>query len=591
MKEFNAQTGGRYTYVDDIMNLQELSLAFGEIFTECDNFIVSGCKVSGDSISEGFVYLNGKLRRFSGKTNITTWPQYIYEQNVTQNVAYASGADQVGRTIYGCSISNVVPTVADEVTGLVPVSLAIYESGGTEMKDAFLGKYALLINAAKNSQTVNGIVNFSNNINVSGVLKALNGLKVVKGGATGDIEFGNGALVIKSAFQSGNAYSVAFQDGEGVVITANDTQCLKLSSAIATFLTDVTTGNKSISVGGIKMNGSHIYNNSAATEQGELNLNMIGYGGGIAYGRNTFIGNGKNKALLSVYGETNTIILSGATTIDTSDPSALTMVAPLPHTNTALQKMIAWKDVNGVDMGYIGFVDTSTQLFQISSPLVNVSIIGTAYVNIGPVIYEGGVSLRERYVLKSIMETQLNLKANADDVYTKTATVAMFATKNNGLNQFVNNTNTQAALREQIGALGTSDLTSYIRKDQFLSDIATTEEAKSKIRANIGAASPNEFQPKLRDSGWVYLVDDLYIRQIGNIVSIQGSVKTKHKDEILFNVPNTIDPPTHSAYQTVTKSNRVNWSCAIPSNSRQCKVIYCDGGCNYVTHFSLTYMV
>ena len=44
MKEFTSQTGGRYTYIDDIMNLQNLALAFTSIFDECDNFIISGCQ-------------------------------------------------------------------------------------------------------------------------------------------------------------------------------------------------------------------------------------------------------------------------------------------------------------------------------------------------------------------------------------------------------------------------------------------------------------------------------------------------------------------------------------------------------------------
>ena len=73
MKEFNAQTGGRYTYVDDIINLQELALAFASLFTDCDNFIVSGCEVTGSTISAGFVYLNGTLRKFSGASGIGTW--------------------------------------------------------------------------------------------------------------------------------------------------------------------------------------------------------------------------------------------------------------------------------------------------------------------------------------------------------------------------------------------------------------------------------------------------------------------------------------------------------------------------------------
>ena len=72
MIEFNAQEGGRYTYVDDIVNLQDLALSYSALFSECDNFVVSGCEVSGTSISAGYVYINGKLRYFSGATGITS---------------------------------------------------------------------------------------------------------------------------------------------------------------------------------------------------------------------------------------------------------------------------------------------------------------------------------------------------------------------------------------------------------------------------------------------------------------------------------------------------------------------------------------
>lgn len=48
MKEYVAEAGGRYTYVDDILNLQELTLSMTSIFTDCANFIISGCEVVSD---------------------------------------------------------------------------------------------------------------------------------------------------------------------------------------------------------------------------------------------------------------------------------------------------------------------------------------------------------------------------------------------------------------------------------------------------------------------------------------------------------------------------------------------------------------
>ena len=58
MKELFALTGGRYTYADDFVNLQDLALSITSIFDDCVNFIISGCEVSGTTVSEGYVYIN-----------------------------------------------------------------------------------------------------------------------------------------------------------------------------------------------------------------------------------------------------------------------------------------------------------------------------------------------------------------------------------------------------------------------------------------------------------------------------------------------------------------------------------------------------
>ena len=57
MKEYVAETGGRYTYSDDILNLQELALSMSAIFDGCSDFIISGCMVDGAVISPGYVWL------------------------------------------------------------------------------------------------------------------------------------------------------------------------------------------------------------------------------------------------------------------------------------------------------------------------------------------------------------------------------------------------------------------------------------------------------------------------------------------------------------------------------------------------------
>lgn len=69
MKEYVAETGGRYTYSDDILNLQELALSLNAIFDGCSDFIISGCGTDGARIAPGYVWLGGKVRRFEGATD------------------------------------------------------------------------------------------------------------------------------------------------------------------------------------------------------------------------------------------------------------------------------------------------------------------------------------------------------------------------------------------------------------------------------------------------------------------------------------------------------------------------------------------
>ena len=169
MKELIGLEGGRYTYLDDLINMQESALSFASIFMGCDNFVIGGCEVSGSSISEGYVFINGKIRKFSGATGISQWPQYIYEYNTVENVRYATETQKVGRNIYGCAIAAAIPTTPDTITQLSPEAITVQSTGAINLKDAFFGKYALLLDQTAKSQIVKGVVNFLQDVQVNGV--------------------------------------------------------------------------------------------------------------------------------------------------------------------------------------------------------------------------------------------------------------------------------------------------------------------------------------------------------------------------------------------------------------------------------------
>lgn len=115
MKEYIAETGGRYTYSDDILNLQELALSMSAVFDGCSDFIISGCEIEGPRVSPGYVWLGGKVRRFDGCAD-AVYPYYIYEINRHESVVYANEVNKRGRTCYLCAGAKAVPDTVDPVT-------------------------------------------------------------------------------------------------------------------------------------------------------------------------------------------------------------------------------------------------------------------------------------------------------------------------------------------------------------------------------------------------------------------------------------------------------------------------------------------
>ena len=586
MKEFIAQTGGRYTYADDLENLQDLALAFAQIFDDCDNFIVSGCDITSGAISAGYVYLNGKLRYFSGATGITSWPQYIYEANSTEDVNYESGGSKNGRNIYGCAIAKTVPAKQDDLTGKAPQSIAIASTGGLRMKDAFIGKYALLLNPASGSQTVDSIVNFIKALNINGDLTANKSVIIKSGSLKTELSYSGSALNVKYTGSTHN-YRLSVDDGIGFRFYANEVLIATIGASSIIFSKPISASEGIF--GGLILTGNQVYQGTANAVS-SIDINVHGYNGGDTQFRNTNIGNGKGKILLNVTGADGSVNMFGVTKIEAGAGDGLILKSNVTKENNNLTSAIAWRDSANVAMARVGFLNTTDQAFPISVPLYNVNIAGHTTVNIGPAIMENGKLLSEKYVLATNFTTELGKKANTEDVYTTTKADEKFAVKSGGLAQFVSGAVTAADCRSHIGAVSANDLKSYAKLTNYLSDMATSEAQKKKIRQNIGAAGVGDFQEKVPDSGWKLIKDSLYIRQIGNIVSIQGSTKTTHSGTV-FTIPNTIAPPTHAVKYCVSFKNNKNWVCYIPAGQRACKVVYCSGSCGNWTEFSITYMV
>ena len=208
MNEFRAQTGGRYTYNDDIINLQDLALSFVSIFDDCSNFVISGCEVSGTTVSPGYVYINKKIRRFNGAANVT-FPCFIYEQNSAESIEYANGQDKVGRNLYGCALGTNVPSGNDPLTNAARQYISLTESGGLSLKDAFFGTNCLLL--SKQNQSVLGNISLTGNFSASETIGA--NIVTLK-----TLNFSNANNYAVATFAVGSENTMSLTNNNGAIV-------------------------------------------------------------------------------------------------------------------------------------------------------------------------------------------------------------------------------------------------------------------------------------------------------------------------------------------------------------------------------------
>ena len=585
MKEFNSQEGGRFTFADDLINLQNLASAFTQIFDDCDNFVISGCAVAGNSVGEGFVYINGKIRQYTGGTIApgSDGLRYLYETEATEQVPYASGGTKVGRTNYGVALSNTIPS---PINGRQPSYIVIPSNGKIKgIKEAFFGKYALLLSPSESTQSVSGKINFSELATFINGLKSNGSLEIVRPEGTLKIASAEDGLLIEGLVDSRHL-KILF--GEGAIKLVNGTTEFTITDNGVSSNRLVKTS--SINVGQVCISGNQVYQDSDE-ETHTLNINVLSprnlSNPQKPYYVDTHIGNGLGVIMLSVIGSSNTIKLSAKETIfeGRTSPGCLIFRGGVTKNSIAYRKYMLWEDVNNEECGRIGFYSELDNTLEVGNKIGNIKLTGLEAVDLGPVIKEGGVLLSDKYVSTTTFEDKLKLKIDSKNAYTKVESDNKFLQIKNGLTPIVVLLG-EKKVREQIGALGSNDLSTYVKSSEYLADMATTDEAKRKIRLNIGAASASDIPTKAQDSGWLGIGSTrLYARQVGASVYIQGQITTIHEG-VAFTLPNGIEAPTHD----VCFSYSGGWTVRIAANSRECEVIYCTMHGTTIP-FTLTYMV
>ena len=168
----------------------------------------------------------------------------------------------------------------------------------------------------------------------------------------------------------------------------------------------------------------------------------------------------------------------------------------------------------------------------------------------------------------------------------------------------------QKVLRDKLDVLSKTDVSgTYLRRDGKLSDLSLPDTAARKQACNaLGAAYAPEYQTKIADTGWMRMANSgngtdtsrLFVRQIGNIVSIQGVINTARRDGSNMGgtvavLPNGISAPRYGVRTTLcdwnddAKYNR-GTTFILSGGSRNIR-IFESGWYNVNTDMNFTYMV
>jgi hypothetical protein len=628
MREFIAKTGGRYTYIEDFNALQDLTLSFLTIFNGCNNFILSGCETSGSSISntkigEGYVYINGKIRKFDGATVNLNNPYYIVESERTESGSYAQNATQQICTYYECFGTTDKP--ADKQY------IEIRDTYIPRLKDEFFGKYALLLDGAS-QQTVNKTTVFNNNVESKkdiisdGMLSQRNPSKFTMlkiaghtDGASRIIYHNGGEDLSYISFDTdGNIrFSVGGQDVFAV---------MKTNTAV-----DVLRGN-TLQTENLVLSDNNIENYSDATDDGSVNVNKSGYQGSTSKVRHFQVYDGKGKLLFKTDGSAKRVVSYCSINEESADELGLVLRSTShSHGELSYSKRIGWKDRDNALIASIGF-SSGNKAFMIKHEMNGDITLQAANINIVGTLKENGNAYSSNFVNNSTFNDALSKKVDkvaGMGLSTNDFTSDYKAQLDNlrkgsigsGDQGLVTGNDVANELEKKLdkeltgvnAEKGRANLSVYSKSecdgryaDKKLSNLPTlTPEEQASIRSKIGAgassvqgeldslkSSINQMIKEYCDANCVNSTDGmsllinksetsggLHFEQRGRVVSIMGYINgpgNSNNELSWFNIPNSIGAPLHTIGGTFLTDTTNSKSDALDNTYGI--VWKCDGG-------------
>lgn len=402
MKEYIADTGGRYTYVDDILNLQELALSMTAIFNACEDFIISGCEITGNAISSGYVWINGKVRYFEGCPS-AAFPYYIYEKNGTDTVVYAGDVNKKGRENYLCAGSSVLPSVKDTLTGKVPCLIEITKTYAPRFLDRFFGHYAVLLDTPFSKQTIKKELVVTGKLTTEQGLESKTVVSVVSSSG-----YSLKGLVKQNGTASFGSYLNGLLISEICISTDGSVSFLKGGNELARIdengITYTHASCTSSRTGSLLIEKNSIINVADTTDEGSVDINTVHLNDGASTFRDFRVFDGKQTAipLLHVKGKTKEVYVGGTFTVA---GKSITIAS-------AESKTLSYTNDEGAETASIGFTSSQGTDFSLSNAIGNIELSPKESVNIAGDLKVNGTSLKDVYVSQKSFTDALAGKVN-----------------------------------------------------------------------------------------------------------------------------------------------------------------------------------
>lgn len=506
MKEYIAKTGGRYTYNDDLLNLQELARSMTAIFEGCSNFIISGCETTDGTISSGYVWIGGRVRYFEGAKAIA-FPYYICESNHYETIAYAGDVNKQGRCCYLSTGSSSIPQTIDEVTGQLPGYIAVREDYAPRLIDKFIGRYAVLLESPFPRQTVKKDLLLAGKVTVEKELESTTSIAIgntsngysLRGMVkeSGDTSVGlyhQGLLMHEIVISAKGGVSIF---GQGQELCIVDTQGLRVENfrcRLGAF-------------GSVSIDERGIYNSSGLSEETEVAINKIGYDQGNTRYRNLAVYDGRTSVpLLLVEGRTSTVSVGGACVVK-GEQGIVLKHPSLSKSEPLLTNALEWLDKDNERLGQVGYIDPKSYDLTMNNEIGNVILASKGWVDIRAELRIGGKSISDIYVTLDDFSSEVSRKV--DKVAGKGLSEEDFTKQ----------------YREKLDSIVRGDLTGEGAGFIYAADVAAALRQKLDIAANLSDLADKAAARQNLDLYAKGESDGKYL-QIGNYLSEMTSLSS-----------------------------------------------------------------